>query len=571
MKLGRWLALSLLLPAGNSWRVLRGPELAPAGIATPVKEAQTAAPEEEPPAATRRPIASSSQPALPAFAVPSSSIAAKVVDSSGSVVSGAEVWFSDGSIEELQGKSDAKGLIQCASAHWRSAVFERAFLTAYRDGFAPGNAALPIEPALQPIEIVLQPAWSVRGRVFGPLDSEVGAGFSVAVIRSDSAPNVQSFRVGKRGPAWICAEADAEGHFVLEGLDRSLSYQLVAWGPGFIPDGRSSAIVSFSSVADEQIARVTPIYGCRFKFSDATNRNVRTSPLLTVEGGLKFMRPPGFTSMAPSYPYLRLAQVPERLLVPRGPDSIPVLSMQDVESELVDSISGVGASLKLPGYELCYFDGEAPLARGACVEHEVTLTPSASGFGSIKIRFNNFPTISETDLRTFATTPLLGVVVLAAPAGASYAIEVKHDCAGVVAVDGVPAGNYRVWFRDTFEFFRSPEPGQESTHEVTAGHETELFFDLPPHGQIVLFTDDGVGPRGRSPSIELARTSEGSVVKAKYTPYFAHLPGALYFLPTGEYRIKSSSGLLGPERLGELRVEVASGKRIAVLASRTGP
>ncbi len=570
MKLGRWLALSLLLPAGNLWVVLRGPDLAAARFETPVKEAQTAAPEEEPTAAMRLPIESSGEPALPAAPVPSSSIAAKVVDTSGSVVSGAEVWFSNGSIEEVQGKSDSEGLIQCASAHWRRTVTERAFLTAYREGFAPGNAALPTEPARQPIEIVLQPAWTVHGRVLGPLDSEVGAGFSVAVIRSDSSPNVQSFRVGKRGASWICEEADPEGYFVLEGLDRSMSYQLVAWGPGFIPDARSG-LVSFSSAADEQVAKVTPVYGCRFKFSDATNGKVRTSPLLTVEGGLRFKRPRGFTSMAPSYPYLRLAQVPERLLVQRGPDSIPVLSMQDVESELVDSIRGVGASLKLPGYEPCEFEGEAPLARGTCVEHEVALIPSASGFGSIKIRFNNFPTITETDLRTFATTPLLGVVVLGTPAGASYAIEVKHDCAGVVAVDGVPAGTYRVWFRDTFEFFRSAELGRESTHEVTAGRATELFFDLPPHGQIVLFTDDGVGPRGRSPSIELARTSEGSVVKAKYTPYFAHLPGALFFVPTGEYRIKSSSGLLGPERLGELRVDVASGKRTLVSASRSGP
>ena len=570
MTFGRWFALSLLLPAGSLWLALRGPELAPASIETPVKEAQTAASEGEPTAATRRSIESSSEPALPAAAVPFSSIVGKVVDSSGSVVSGAQVWFSDGSIEELQGKSDSKGLIQCASAHWRRAVTERAFLTAYREGFAPGNAALPMEPALRPIEIILQPAWTVRGRVVGPLDAEVGAGFSVAVIRSDSAPNVQSFRAGKRGPDWICAEADPEGRFVLEGLDRSLSYQLVAWGPGFIPDGWSR-VVSFSSAADEQIAKVTPIYGCRFKFSDAENGKVRTSPMLTVEGGLRFKRPRGFTSMAPSYPYLRLAQVPERLLVPRGPESMPVLSMQDTESELVDSISGVGASLKLPGYEPCVFEGEAPLARGACVEHEVTLIPSASGFGWIKIRFNNFPTITETDLRTFATTPLLGVVVLTTADGASYAIEVKHDCAGVVAVDGVPAGTYRVWFRDTFEFFRSAELGQESTHEVTAGRATELAFDLPPHGQVVLYTDDGVGPRGRSPSIEIARMSEGSPVKSKYTPYLAHLPGALFFLPTGEYRIKSSSGLLGPERLGELRVDVASGKRIAVLSSRTGP
>ena len=70
-------------------------------------------------------------------------------------------------------------------------------------------------------------------------------------------------------------------------------------------------------------------------------------------------------------------------------------------------------------------------------------------------------------------------------------------------------------------------------------------------------------------TINLSRTSEGKAVKARYTPYFPRLPAALFFLPAGEYQLASSSRTFGPERQGELRVDVASGSRVAIPVRRT--
>ncbi|HUR27830.1 MAG TPA: hypothetical protein VM509_06570, partial [Planctomycetota bacterium] len=494
MKSFQWGLLALLL-VGGLWLVLRGPDITPERIEAVVNEKPITTPAAEPSLESRRPIDGSSVPIAPALAAPSISINAKVVDASGAIVTGAEVWFRDGQVEELQGVSDSEGLIVCASAHWRSTAGERSILTAQRNGFAPGSTDLSMEPMPQPIEIVLRPAWTVTGRVVGPLDSAVGAGFSVAAIRSDSEPNIESFRVGKRGASWVCAEADLQGRFALDGLDRERSYQLVAWGPAFIPDGRKG-FVSFASGGEEPVVQVTPVYGCRFNFVDAQNGKVRTSPLLWFEAGGSFKKPRGFTTLDPSWPYLRLAQVPERLLVAKSSESMSVIVTPETEREVADSISGVGANLRLPGYEPRPFEAEAPLARGECAEHEVTLVPSASGLGSIRIHLANFPKITAADLRTFATSRLFGVVVLNDRIGSSYAISVQLDCGGEVALDAIPAGTYRVWFRDTFGFFQTPKLGQESTQEIIAGQEAELSFELPPHGQVVLFSDDGVEPRG---------------------------------------------------------------------------
>jgi hypothetical protein len=247
-----------------------------------------------------------------------------------------------------------------------------------------------------------------------------------------------------------------------------------------------------------------------------------------------------------------------------------VLVVPETEREVADSIYGVGANLKLPGYEPCSFAAEAPLARGDCAELVVTLIPSAVGLGSVKIHFTNFPTITEKDLRTFATSRLFGVVILNDRRGSSFTIAVRLDCGGEVALDEVPAGTYRVWFRDTFEFLRSPALGEELTHEVLAGSESSLTFDLPPHGQIVLFSDDGAAPRGLPLGLGLSCLRDGQVIEARQTPYFTHLPGALFFLPEGVYRLESRSCRLGPEQVGDLRVHVVQGERIALPVFRTG-
>ncbi|HTF89370.1 MAG TPA: hypothetical protein VK843_13240 [Planctomycetota bacterium] len=569
MKSARWVALALLLLAGAVVLFFRGPDLTPPRIEAPLQEKRSAIQAEEAVADARRPIDNPTFSNAPTTAVPSSSIAARVIDPSGAVVAGAEVWFCDGLIDEVQGVSDAEGMVHCARAHWKRLVSERAFLTAYFDGCAPGIADLPVEPVLQPIDITLRPAWTVNGRVIGPLGSDVGAGFSVAAIRSDCAPRVESLKAGKRGISWICAAADPQGRFVLDGLDRDRSYELVAWGPGFLPDGRRKT-VSFASGADEQLTKVTPLYGCLFKFSDARNGKVRTSALLTFEAGLGFKNPRGFTSIGPDYPYVRLAQVPEGLLISRGPSAMAVLVTPETEREVVDSISGVGASLKLPGYEPCQFEAEAPLARGECAEHDVTLFPSASGFGSLKIHFTNFPAITETDLQTFSSSRLFGVVMLGNTTGSPYSIAVRLDCGGEVSLDGVPAGRYRVWFRDTFALFSSQVVGQEPVHEVIADSETELALEVPPHGQLVFYTNDGVGPRQPPLGFQLAHLRGEKFVPARGTAYFPHLPSALFFLPVGRYQIKSLSALFGPDRLGELQVDIASGQRLTLAVCRPG-
>ncbi|MEO6710546.1 MAG: hypothetical protein ABIP42_13285, partial [Planctomycetota bacterium] len=127
----RWSALGLLLLAAGLWFFSRDSELVPAAIDAPLEEKRIATPTEETLADSRRPIDNAAVPSSPATPVPSSSIDARVIDPSGAVVTGAEVWFSDGLIDELQGESDSEGLVHCARAHWKSSVSERAGLTAY--------------------------------------------------------------------------------------------------------------------------------------------------------------------------------------------------------------------------------------------------------------------------------------------------------------------------------------------------------------------------------------------------------------------------------------------------------
>src|SRR5689334_1065951 len=119
MKHARWLVPALLLLAGVWLLVLRGPERATRSVDAPPQEKQAAIPPAETAADLRHPIAVATESSPLPIAPASNSISARVVDPSGDVVSGAEVWFSDGSIDELQGVSDAEGLVLCTKAHWR--------------------------------------------------------------------------------------------------------------------------------------------------------------------------------------------------------------------------------------------------------------------------------------------------------------------------------------------------------------------------------------------------------------------------------------------------------------------
>jgi hypothetical protein len=333
------------------------------------------------------------------------------------------------------GLTDASGVLRVKT---NGVAFDTVLVSAA--GFVTGEARMsPAAKGEVLVKLALTPAEEVRGRVVTEDGSSAGAGIEVLAWREAEYPTAQlALRADAGDLRSVTAVTDEQGAFVLRGVDPDRLYSAVAAGNGFVSPSR----VSWGRSASRDVSIVVHrAYAAWIRLRETEARALRTSPLLYGRryGGPRSGDPDVGRLFGIGPETLSLlgalagehSTLTDRLYVFTSPGDLPFLGPFEL-------------ALDYPGYEKTVARFEVPALDGEVpAEVTVELTPTASAWGSLEVRFvwglGDHAVVDEAEP--------LGVLRLFDEDGRPCEYAVHDAFPSTVTVEGLPTGSWGWEFR----------------------------------------------------------------------------------------------------------------------------
>lgn len=393
----------------------------------------------------------------------------------------------------------------------------------------------------------------IEGRVLLADDGSPRAGLDVLACEGEREPELAwtAAALAARAPG-VHTTTDAEGGFVLEGLDPERVYTLLVGGGGLVGT-QPKALVRPGT--EERKITVEQLYGALLALREVGGGELRLSERLedAFRGRVSVQRPRA-QRLASTPALALLAGLDLELLASEALGRRVLLFTAPLSEERLRPIH---FRAELPGYHGLDLELEARPVQHGLAEHSAELIPSAPGFGALRIRLTGW----SGDCPPFASsTGAAAHLSLRGPRGQSASFELDPFEASEIVVDGLP---YGAWSVDLFAVTRAllPRREKERQRELVIGSTPAIYpLDLSSSSALVLELRriDGSPFRGRA-SLLVARVGPGDArwrVQHQVQP-----PYRIDDLEPGHYRIVLQSPFpAGTSTARPLAVELGGGR-----------
>lgn len=400
----------------------------------------------------------------------------RTVDVEGLPVANAELLIADIRVPEPQfsrlGKTSRDGVHRSSSS-----LEVPLWIAAKAQGYFVQDVLIE-EEILSEVKITLRPAGSIRGTVVREESGDpIGPGATVIAWPSQARipPRDLAKRALAGDPLCAMATTDAQGVFLIDGLESRTPYTLVAGTRGY---AMPSPVANLMPESEPVVLRVGRLYGVRVRLVDRTN-NAHTlppnrlpsarDPMDTHVPRATYIPQPSYTSLlagiAEITPYRTAAQAEYLFVAPEALASVGPLDY---------SVTYFGYS---PIKETLWAYPVEDKIEDALVE----VVPVGGARGSVQVGFFGIAPGLEGMLHRQGG---VGEVVLIAASGERLAYGIPSFQGESCVLTDIPFGEYGVYFVSYLSSFKYPQP--EPQPLTIDGTPAEFLVDLTATGALEL-------------------------------------------------------------------------------------
>ncbi|MDA1265828.1 MAG: carboxypeptidase-like regulatory domain-containing protein [Planctomycetota bacterium] len=378
-------------------------------------------------------------------------------------------------------------------------------------------------------EVVLRKAWAVTGKVVGPTGHPVDGKVRVIALagRDSLTTSAVASSLAGLGPL-PTTTADANGDFVIDGLDAGEAYRLFAGGGGYIAANHFAQPVR---PADGQhvLVEVRPVYGVRILLREEDGGKLALSEQLngkwhgtpSTPPGAKIIVSGGWTAA----------------LLGLGPqESRSAFDKTYYFQNKVEAPEGLPLSYSahLPGYEEVDVKITAMRAAADLEDIELRLTRVGDGgFGRITVWLDP-PEAVEVVLPSGDNHRRSQLYLTEQDGGRLIRAQLVGLENGFVDIEGLPHGDYWARFRAPHQLFREPSGDLPGRLVVVADEPVDFRVGVDQLGSLSFTLQDSAGQRYVGPVQGTHIRTFGGEADSFF---IAFPPYEIPLLPPGEYKL----------------------------------
>lgn len=366
----------------------------------------------------------------------------------------------------------------------------------------------------QTVEITLNPAGSIRGTVHAEGLTDVSShSFWVIAWRSEVSDQIALAPMEHLPNDYTTlAPVQEDGAFILENLERDVSYSLLCVGEGY---GTPELLRRVRADGQSVVLTIAPVHGVLITFRDSLGGPLRAASALFQE--------------LPHTNY-RVLSEPSEVLAFTSPNAVVLGLKEAVMENLANSLAAltfkrspvdpvIEYSAVRPGYRQVTGAFTVPQILDGLPRVEVAMSPWAEKWGKVEVRIKNSNPPSGREFN-YGTTPdavvrLVARDLLADPLEVPLVLEMAWpDLSKPTLIVGpLPAGFYSVALNSMVEELQSssdenPQGGLVQEVEIRDGEIAQIVFDASMRSCLNLDPRDG-GAAYLGPLVVMLENSEG--------------------------------------------------------------